>query len=505
MPLEQDEDDALGMDEALERAHADGGADTFGVIAALEGREPEAEPEGEMVLPEMDFSGPPAVETAEQRSAVAPDVVRQRQPQPQGKPPASSLDWKGLADRLGWANIGRGDSKAYESLFANVGAQSGYKPNAHAGEVLTQTAKLPLDMAKERQGYEARDLSIQAQRDAMGVKSAMSDPNSLQSQKARDSVRAFFGDVALPAGFDNWSAEDVQKFANTGQLSLVERRKALSEEARKREEALERERLRKAGLDERYLDERIRHNKAMEPRRGTAGPAAKIEAGKIETVPERRPGYRQLVEGIADGRLEAPRAGSRFGAELVSDVLAYKPDFDATRFNNYAAVGKQQAVGKDVVAIDVGLEHLATARKLIPRNADTTYVNKVKQAIASGTGDPEFKPYVAASTVAAHELAKIYGIEDQAGKEMVEHQLAAVQSPEQLAAVFDTFIELVEGKQKGLQKQLQRVAPGGGKQAAHGHGPKEPLKTRKTKSGETAYQSRTSGRWFTTPEEAEAN
>lgn len=152
-----------------------------------------------MVLPvdKAAGSGPvaPPVHTA--------SLSKRAGPLPGGDTP----DWKAMADRLGWGQIGRSLSKSYENSFANVAPD--YRPNAHAGDVLVESAQLPIDMAKERQGYESRDLAMQGQRASMAAKSAMSDPNSLQSQKARESLRAAFPDMKFPAGFDNYSADDV--------------------------------------------------------------------------------------------------------------------------------------------------------------------------------------------------------------------------------------------------------------------------------------------------------
>lgn len=59
-----EEEDRRGMDDALERARAKGGADTFGVVSSLDdsGDDSDNTPDGggEMVLPEMDLSKPDA-------------------------------------------------------------------------------------------------------------------------------------------------------------------------------------------------------------------------------------------------------------------------------------------------------------------------------------------------------------------------------------------------------------------------------------------------------------
>jgi hypothetical protein len=168
-----------------------------------------------------------------------------------------------------------------------------------------------------------------------------------------------------------------------------------------------------------------------------------------------------VVKAIAEGRMEAPKAASKFGADVLKYVVAYKPDFDATRFGNYAAVGKAQATGKDKMAIKVAREHLATAKRLIPANYDTRGLNRIKQAFVSGTGGDQLTPFETAVLVAAHEVARVYGIEDQTGKQLIEHLLDPTQSPQQLRARLATTDELIAGKERGLEEQLGAVAPTG--------------------------------------------
>lgn len=134
-------------------------------------------------------------------------------------PPPESLDWKGLSDRLANAQRGASTSRAAEQMFANI--VPGYRTDPGRFEGQVKAAEQPLAMAKERQAYEGRDLAQKAQAGALKAKAAMDDPNSLQSQKAREAIKAFFGDMKLPAGFDGWSANDVQKFASSGTLDRV--------------------------------------------------------------------------------------------------------------------------------------------------------------------------------------------------------------------------------------------------------------------------------------------
>ncbi len=151
------------------------------------------------------------------------------------RPDPSSLDWKGLDARLKAAQLGQSSSRNYENMFANIGAQSGYRPNPHAGDVGVDMVKGELDLAKAKQGQESHDLNMAKAKSANAAKAAMADPNSLQSQKARDAIKSYFGDsVPLPKGFDNYSADDIQQFASSGKLAQVAQMKnAAADDARK--------------------------------------------------------------------------------------------------------------------------------------------------------------------------------------------------------------------------------------------------------------------------------
>lgn len=187
----------------------------------------------------LDAGGPAKLPESGRPGSVPSPLQHAGGPSPTAKPKSSGPDWEQLAQQLAMANSGRAQSKAYESLFANVGAQSGYRPNAHAGDVLVEGARLPLDMAKEQQGYEGRQQALDANRSAATVKAAMDDPNSLQSQKAREAIRAVLPGVALPQ-LDSWSANDIQRYIKTGDFARIqegERRKGLDAEKRTADEA----------------------------------------------------------------------------------------------------------------------------------------------------------------------------------------------------------------------------------------------------------------------------
>lgn len=432
------------MEEAYERARATGGADTFGVMAALEEDDDETPSPDEMRAAIGGVHDEPDA-PAETPVASTPDV-----PPPPPMPPAEVQ-----------TSAARPAAAEARRLLGSINTRK-------------SSSALPEAMKRDSERANSQRVSdfMRAAFTRRPVQFSPSGPQEADAVRAQESTERLAEDSA-----------NRQKLAAAGLLgkldprpvdpSLAERRKNLSLEAQNRLKlseqqlaALIEERKRKGTVDDRGLDlrirqleEQIRHNQATEAaKKKPVGPhpVTAVKAGNIDTVPAQ---YREVVKAIAEGRMEAPKAASRFGSDVLKYVVAYKPDFDATKFGNYAAVSKQQATGKDVMAIDVAREHVKTAKRLIPQNASPQFVNRVKQAIAAGTGDPEFAPFIAASTFVAHELARINNIDDQAGKQEVLHMLSPVQSPEQLIAVFDTFDELTGGKQLGLKRQLDRVAP----------------------------------------------
>lgn len=248
---------ASRFDEAARRWEEED--DPPDVISGDMHSEPDSEPDadtddtgGTMVLPEMDFSGPapgqpiarlraPTQTPSEPPPAVPPGPATAGAGQkaapsvsPVGEP-AASLDWAELGNRLRNAEMAKAQSQGYETLFANVGAQSGYRPNAHAGDVALNLAKQPLELAQAKQGYEARQAGLDKQRADASASAADKDPNSLASQKARESLRAT--GLKLPAGIDNWSAYDIKRFVNTGELTRLEASRAAAENARRDDQA----------------------------------------------------------------------------------------------------------------------------------------------------------------------------------------------------------------------------------------------------------------------------
>lgn len=147
-------------------------------------------------------------------------------PKPAARPPPSSLDWKGLQRRLTMGRISDDLTNNFNNSIAGVANQHlTAPPPTRSGEA---EARAPLELAQAKQAMDSKDLTNETQRAALGVKAADADPNSLASQKARNSIIAAFPGMKLPDGFDNWSASDVKRFMDTGQLARLEQVRAAS-------------------------------------------------------------------------------------------------------------------------------------------------------------------------------------------------------------------------------------------------------------------------------------
>lgn len=383
-------------------------------------------------------------------------------------------------------------------------------PNAGAGEVAA--AKAALEAPREQQQMEHAQaqsehdkLQQEAAAKATAKAAELDDPKSAASAAAREKAKALYADTGkLPPDFENYSSNQVEKFLT--EVAPIAGHQSQERIAKSKEEAAA-----AAKHDEAAAKEKAAAEKAAAAEAAKAADVESLGAAKqlwLKTSPYARehaltpadladiksrkdwedflkttakgkashgpaappkevktlqdiadPGERALTQAVLENRTGLDGVDRKTKTRVLEMAAQIDPKFDATKFHQYEKVAEKQAASDDKMAIDVALEHLGTAEKAIPDNADAQFVNRAKQAMASGSGSAEFKPYIVASQVAAHELARVYNIGDQAGKEMVEHQLEAAQSPAQLKAAFSTLKELVSGKQKGFENQIAPLRP----------------------------------------------
>jgi hypothetical protein len=329
-------------------------------------------------------------------------------------------------------------------------------PEDEAGQLLEQRGREQADFEKGQQ----RDLSA-ASLLARGLKGEKTPPVESQSlidwRKAQsDRLKGLETRDAAAVAETQRKGTAATAAAEAEAASLEDERHALLRDPRAKAFGLTPEDITR--LDRKGLDAVRKQLETTKPQKAPSGPGvAGVKPGDYSTVPA---DLRETVKAIAEGRAPAPSPGSKFGARILNYVTAVKPDFDSTRYGAYKKVTESQATDKGLAAVGVAREHLATARKLIPDNAGPQLINEFKLAFAKGSGSPEFTPFIDAASVAAHEVAKVYGIGDAEGKRMVEHLLSPAQSKEQLLAAFGTIDELIAGKQHAASKQLERARGG---------------------------------------------
>lgn len=430
---------------------------------------PPAAPEApaEMTLPEVDLSSEPArlpprgptksIKSQPATMGAGPGVLPRGgigiRPDPSAKPMASpdSLDWKQLGDRLAKAHVTDDISRSAENYLSNAANSGQYHARAETGtnEAL---AKMPLQLAKERQGLERGQLANDAAKSKIGVAAAESDPSSLQSQKAREAFKTFLGDtVRTPAGFENWSAADLKHFASTGDMArIMATKNAASDDAvRAEKQAFERtrhEQERKEDLENRRMNHEDNQANAKVMQALAKGASDRAENPKLP------PG--QVAE-VADYKSAAKAADQLFA------------DFESSDLGGI--MSKVEGKASDATGADLG--------------AVSRYNDK------------------------ANTAAQTIGLALEGGK------LGEADLPRYKAMMPQPgdSIERAQAKRDNLKRALADKAAGrstewlrAGYKVPGADTPSIP-ETRPMKNGGTAYRGAKSGKWFTTPAEAQAN
>lgn len=385
-------------------------------------------------------------------------------PQPKAPMPASkpaqggAVDWQALKDNLDRASLGARGSRDAEQLFSNV-SLGGYHTDPGRFQAQVDDAKRPLELAKAKQDFEGHALDQDVKRQKVGGDTAQRDPNSLQSQKARNAIKAFFPGTKLPDGFDDWSASDVKAFADSGTLARMDAARTVSAErdAKAKADATnhESERVRKEAADQRALandTERARHNKETEGAMWKAAGRADKKAGKeAEGHPLPTTALNDLADfDAADGQI----------AKLENDFKA-------------AGMSGPLAKASGAVSDTLGITSTDAA----------VYLNKAKQA------QQIVGKILEGGKLAEGDERKYKGLIPQPGD-----------SPALLESKTSGLRDFLHGLKEGRVKLYKA---GGYKTPDFGGGAPE---TRKTKSGGVAYRgSKDPNRWWSSAEEAGAN
>lgn len=132
-------------------------------------------------------------------------------------------DWKALEDNLFNAQFRAQGSRAAEQMFANV-SPGGYRTDPGRFEAQVEAAKLPMEMAQQKQVFERNQQQLDTSKAQAKASAEARDPNSSQSQRAREALKTFFKGTDLPPSIDSWSAAEVNAFIKDPLLDLAKLR-----------------------------------------------------------------------------------------------------------------------------------------------------------------------------------------------------------------------------------------------------------------------------------------
>jgi len=168
---------------------------------------------------------------------------------------------------------------------------------------------------------------------------------------------------------------------------------------------------------------------------------------------------------IAEGKAPMPSPWvmrSEYGKKLMERVLTINPEYDAATFG-----GRQRAVGvfsggpegRSTRSMNVAIEHLDSLDKLVSalHNGDIQIINRIKQEYTKQFGGTAPTNFDSAKHIVGQEIVKAIVAN---GGSMAERQEAGAQisranSPQQLKGVIDTYIDLLGGQLRGLEKQYR--------------------------------------------------
>lgn len=432
---------------------------------------------------------------------------------PKASASAAEPDWNALQNRLQEAENRAANSRAATQSFAAVSPNQHFHYDPNIGSEDVAAAKAPLEMAQARQAYEGKQESIDTEREKGAAEASLRDPTSAESQRARDSFKAFFKDSPPPENFDQFSADDVKhyaidplgtvskirteqdlqkfrlaeadKFARSADLADATAKtksdaaaKTSADEATslaiERQVAAADPRSQRitnpatgkpftaddiAGLDRKGLDA-VRKQLETMPKRGGAGgsgPAKAVHA--VDDIAD--PSDRASAQAIIDGRSDGSGLDRKTRSRVLGLVAQIDPNFDATKYDAYKDERDKLAHDPEVVAANTALDHIKRARQNIPDNFDSQMMNKIRNAFLTGIGSDQLTPFETDVKVMADEIAKAYGANTEGGRTASESLFSGVQSKQQLLRRFDEQENLLGTRLHSKELQFENAAPKG--------------------------------------------
>lgn len=169
---------------------------------------------------------------------------------------------------------------------------------------------------------------------------------------------------------------------------------------------------------------------------------------------------------IADGKIpmiNGRNLSTPWGAEVVKQLNAIKPDFNASTYPTQAAAIKDFTSGKTstkVRSLNTAIAHMDTLDELSTAlgNNDMNSFNRIANAWSKETGSPKVTNFKAARDLVSKEViaAVVAGGGGQAEREEAAASFNAANSPQQLAEVTNVYRELLGGQMHSLANQYEQ-------------------------------------------------
>lgn len=195
---------------------------------------------------------------------------------------------------------------------------------------------------------------------------------------------------------------------------------------------------------------------------GSAGDPTLTGDAYLASVPAHE---RAKIKAIAEGRVAAPRPGTRFGEVILSKVAQYDPTFDAANSQSRLKTRVDFTSGKSAQAVNAlntamgHLLHLDTQAKGLGNFSTLPgLLNPVYNTVRQAGGDTKLPAFQQTKQAASSEMRKVFA--GSAGGSLTElkewqESLDSSQSYEQLHAAIKNGVELMGSRLNALQDQYQ--------------------------------------------------
>lgn len=331
------------------------------------------------------------------------------------------------------------------------------KDTAQAGEADAKTAASKLDQSIKAHDFHVQQLGAvndpqTAQQWAIqGLQSGVFTPEQFQAGYARIPTD--------PAGFAQWKQAAMQGGVNATEQLKMKQAQLIADNSNATSRANNKD------TNDTHVRTTAMTNKTS--RDNNAATIAK-DYNVAGLNPDGTPGTANdsMVDAIGQYKVAPPNGMALRNPrmqQILADVTAKYPDFDATQYGARQGAAKSFSTGKDaqnVQAANTALNHLDTIEQLATaqKNGNFPLFNKIANTIAAQTGQPAPTSLAAAVSMVAPELTKAVvgsggGVSERAD---FAHNLQPNGSPQQILQGVGTIKELLGGRLSEVERTYSR-------------------------------------------------